>query len=57
VPWAKAGIGAVVTQAFANANVAYGPDGLTHLEAGLGASVTLATLLDGDDLRSHSQAR
>ncbi|MBA2174413.1 DUF1028 domain-containing protein [Halobacillus locisalis] len=33
VPWAKAGVGAIATQAFANP--AYGPDGLKMLEEGL----------------------
>src|SRR3979411_645885 len=30
VPWARAGVGAIATQSFAN--VAYGPDGLALLE-------------------------
>ncbi len=53
VPWAKAGVGAVATQAFAN--LAYGPDGLGLLESGLDASTAVATLLEGDDLRSQRQ--
>ena len=32
VPWARAGVGAIATQAFAN--VAYGPDGLALLADG-----------------------
>ena len=32
VPWARAGVGAVATQAHANAD--YGPDGLALLEQG-----------------------
>lgn len=53
VPWARAGAGAVATQAFAN--VAYGPEGLAQLEAGLDAPAALAALLDDDDLRSRRQ--
>jgi uncharacterized Ntn-hydrolase superfamily protein len=53
VPWAKAGVGAIATQAFAN--IAYGPEGLAYLESGLDASATVAALLDGDDLRSRRQ--
>ena len=34
VPWAKAGVGAIATQSYAN--VTYGPNGLSHLESGLG---------------------
>jgi len=52
-PWAKAGVGAVATQALAN--VAYGPEGLAHLHAGRDASTTLAALLADDELRSHRQ--
>jgi uncharacterized Ntn-hydrolase superfamily protein len=48
VPWAKANIGAIATQAWAN--VSYGPDGLKMLEAGFSASETLRRLL-GDDPR------
>lgn len=53
VPWAKAGVGAVATQALAN--VAYGPEGLGYLDGGLDAKDTLAVLLDGDELRSQRQ--
>ena len=48
VPWAKAGVGAIATQAWAN--VSYGPRGLKMLEAGFSASETLRRLL-GDDPR------
>ena len=48
VPWAKAGVGAIATQAWAN--VSYGPRGLKMLEAGSSASETLRRLL-GDDPR------
>ncbi|MHA2352277.1 MAG: DUF1028 domain-containing protein [Candidatus Thorarchaeota archaeon] len=53
VPWAKANIGAIATQAWAN--VGYGPNGLDFLEAGKSASKTLKILLDGDDGREHRQ--
>ena len=53
VPWAKAGVGAVATQALAN--VAFGPDGLAHLGSGLNAAAALETLLAADDLPSQRQ--
>ncbi|MFW9786209.1 MAG: DUF1028 domain-containing protein [Candidatus Thorarchaeota archaeon] len=53
VPWAKANIGAIATQAWAN--VGYGPNGLTLLESGKSASETLKILLDGDEGREHRQ--
>ena len=53
VPWAKANIGAIATQAWAN--VGYGPNGLDLLETGNSASETLKILLDGDDGREHRQ--
>lgn len=53
VPWAKANIGAIATQAWAN--VSYGPNGLSLLENGNSASVTLKTLLNGDEGRAHRQ--
>ena len=53
VPWAKAEIGAVATQAWCN--VGYGPNGLELLEAGNSASETLKILLDGDEGREHRQ--
>jgi uncharacterized Ntn-hydrolase superfamily protein len=46
VPWAKAGIGAIATQA--SANVSFGPDGLRMLEEGLSATGTLRKLLVRD---------
>jgi uncharacterized Ntn-hydrolase superfamily protein len=54
VPWARAGIGAVATQAFAN--VAYGPDGLTLVEGGIGAQAALDRLVSADALRNQRQA-
>jgi uncharacterized Ntn-hydrolase superfamily protein len=53
VPWAKANIGAIATQAWAN--VGFGPNGLALLEAGNSASKTLKILLDGDEGREHRQ--
>jgi uncharacterized Ntn-hydrolase superfamily protein len=46
VPWARAGVGAVATQA--NVAVAHGPRALELLEAGLDADGALARLLDED---------
>ncbi len=54
VPWAKAGIGAVATQSFAN--VAYGPGGLELLAGGASAQETLDRLVAGDGLRDERQA-
>src|SRR5690349_20907492 len=53
VPWARAGAGAVATQALAN--VAYGPDGLALLERGRSAQAALDELLASDDLREQRQ--
>ncbi len=53
VPWAKANIGAIATQAWAN--VGYGPNGLGLLESGKSASETLKILLSGDEGREHRQ--
>ncbi|WP_281975243.1 DUF1028 domain-containing protein [Halobacillus litoralis] len=52
VPWAKAGVGAVATQAFANP--AYGPEGLGLLEQGLSASEVVERLTSKDP---HSEDR
>jgi uncharacterized Ntn-hydrolase superfamily protein len=53
VPWARAGVGAIATQAFAN--VAYGVDGLALLASGLAAEEALAGLIADDDLREERQ--
>ena len=53
VPWARAGVGAVATQAFAN--VAYGPDVLAALERGAPAAETLSSLVAADSLRDERQ--
>ena len=54
VPWLRAGVGAVATQA--HANVAYGPDGLAMLDAGLTAQETLDRLVAADSERDLRQA-
>jgi uncharacterized Ntn-hydrolase superfamily protein len=46
VPWARAGIGAIATQSFANTR--YGPRGLELLEGGLDAQQAMAHLLAED---------
>jgi uncharacterized Ntn-hydrolase superfamily protein len=53
VPWARAGVGAIATQATANAR--FGPDGLALLEAGASAQETLDRLLTDDSLRDQRQ--
>ena len=54
VPWARAGVGAIATQSFAN--VAYGPDGLALLAGGASAQETLDRLVAADALRDQRQA-
>ncbi|HUG30280.1 MAG TPA: DUF1028 domain-containing protein [Candidatus Limnocylindria bacterium] len=54
VPWAKAGVGAVATQSFAN--VTYGPEGLAALAGGSSAAAALDRLVAADALRSQRQA-
>jgi uncharacterized Ntn-hydrolase superfamily protein len=54
VPWARAGVGAVATQSFAN--VGYGPDGLALLADGLSAHDALDRLVADDTLRDQRQA-
>src|SRR5437588_6624891 len=53
VPWAKAGIGAIATQAWANTS--YGPRGLELLASGLSAAETLQQLLSTDECRADRQ--
>ena len=53
VPWAKAGAGAIATQAFANTT--YGPQGLSLLGDGLSAQETLDRLLEDDPHRQRRQ--
>lgn len=54
VPWARAGVGAIATQSYAN--VAYGPDGLGLLAGGASAQETLDRLVTADELRAQRQA-
>jgi len=54
VPWVQAGAGAVATQA--EANTAYGPEGLAMLAQGLSAQETLDRLVVADSGRDHRQA-
>jgi uncharacterized Ntn-hydrolase superfamily protein len=54
VPWARAKVGAVATQA--SVNVTYGPKGLELLEKGLTAQETLRELMGDDAQREVRQA-
>jgi uncharacterized Ntn-hydrolase superfamily protein len=53
VPWARAGVGAVATQAMANYN--YGPRGLDLMSRGMTAAETVETLISADEEREHRQ--
>ncbi len=53
VPWARAGVGAVATQAMANYN--YGSRGLGLMERGRSAQETIEVLISSDDDREHRQ--
>jgi len=53
VPGARAGVGAIATQAFAN--LRYLPDGLAALAAGAGAAEVMASLTATDDLVGQRQ--
>ena len=53
VPWARAGIGAVATQAMANYN--YGPRGLDLMAEGRTAEETVEALTSSDEGRDHRQ--
>jgi uncharacterized Ntn-hydrolase superfamily protein len=54
VPWARAGVGAVATQA--SANTSFGPNGLDLMERGATAEEALKVLLRGDAGRDRRQA-
>jgi uncharacterized Ntn-hydrolase superfamily protein len=54
VPWARAGIGAVATQSWANTT--YGPEGLALMGAGTPAQEALDRLVNADDHRADRQA-
>src|SRR5690349_17928193 len=53
VPWAKAGIGAIATQSWANTS--YGPQGLELLASGFSATETLQQLINADEGRADRQ--
>lgn len=53
VPWARALVGAIATQALAN--VRYGPDGLALLEKGTSAEETVRKLTHADAKHDHRQ--
>ena len=53
VPWAKPGVGAIATQAYANPR--YGPNGLALLEEGLSPEEVVERLTSADDGRDHRQ--
>jgi uncharacterized Ntn-hydrolase superfamily protein len=53
VPWARAGVGAVATQAMANFN--YGPRGLDLMASGMTAEDTVEALTSADEDRVHRQ--
>lgn len=53
VPWARAKVGAIATQSYAN--VAYGPDGLALLASGQSARETVVKLTQADEGRERRQ--
>ncbi len=53
VPWAKAGVGAIATQSFANTT--FGPEGLKLLEEGKSPQEALDLLLEKDEGRDQRQ--
>src|SRR5947209_18254263 len=53
VPWARAGVGGVATQAFCE--VTFGPRGLELLAGGVDPQAALDRLLDGDPGREGRQ--
>jgi uncharacterized Ntn-hydrolase superfamily protein len=53
VPWARAGVGAVATQAMANYN--YGRRGLDLMAGGNSAEQTAEALISADEARDHRQ--
>ncbi len=53
VPWARAGVGAIATQSYANTT--YGPRGLALLAEGLSAAETVARLTRDDEERGLRQ--
>jgi uncharacterized Ntn-hydrolase superfamily protein len=53
VPWARAGVGAIATQSFANTR--YGPEGLALLAAGKSAEQVVVALSSADEGRARRQ--
>jgi uncharacterized Ntn-hydrolase superfamily protein len=53
VPWGSAGVGAIATQALANAS--YGPEGLKLLKEGVSAEEAVHRLTSSDAERDHRQ--
>ena len=53
VPWARAGVGAVATQSWANTS--YGPEGLQLMAEGLTAQEAMERLIAGDEERARRQ--
>ena len=53
VPWARAGVGAVATQSWANTD--FGPDGLGLMGGGLPAGAALDAVLEPDEDREERQ--
>lgn len=53
VPWARAGVGAVATQSWANTD--FGPDGLRLMGGGLPAASALDAVLEPDEDREERQ--
>ncbi len=53
VPWARAGVGAIATQAYGK--LTFGPNGLDLLASGKSAQETLDQLLEADPLREQRQ--
>ena len=53
VPWARAGVGAVATQSWANTD--FGPDGLGLMGSGLPAGAALDAVLEPDEDREERQ--
>ena len=53
VPWGKANVGVIATQAWVNTS--YGPKGLALLEQGLTAEEVLKLLTSQDEKREHRQ--
>jgi uncharacterized Ntn-hydrolase superfamily protein len=53
VPWAKAGVGAIATQSYANTT--YGPRGLAMLESGMIPQQVMDSLTRSDEMRARRQ--